>query len=285
MAGVDAGVQDADADRVRGLLARVGARRRRVDHLHVPLPGRERVGALAAVTLAVRAARAPGVLLDPVALDLGRVVRGVPDDAVGGGSDDGRAPRDVARERGPAGADGRDADVGVLAHDPAAGVGDRRASGLAAGPVLVQHHVLAARPCGRSVCTRGDAPQGARGERSEQHSAHVSLRKSGGQTTPAVPAVGRGPYTGELGRARPSARSPNPGAMIAPGWAISSSATIASVVSSSAATDAAWSSARRVTRTGSTTPLSTRSPNSPVKAFRPWPSGAARTWSIVAWPS
>ena len=46
----------------------------------------------------------------------------------------------------------------------------------------------------------------------------------------------------------PSARSPKPGAMIAPGWAISSSATSASVVSSSAATDAACSSERRVTR-------------------------------------
>ena len=39
----------------------------------------------------------------------------------------------------------------------------------------------------------------------------------------------------------PSARSPKPGAMIAPGCAISSSATSASVVSSSAATDAACS--------------------------------------------
>ena len=58
------------------------------------------------------------------------------------------------------------------------------------------------------------------------------------------------------GRARPSARSPKPGATTAPGWAISSSATRASVVSSSAATDAACSRLSRVTRTGSTMPFS-----------------------------
>ena len=90
---------------------------------------------------------------------------------------------------------------------------------------------------------------------------------------------------GEEGRAMPSARSPKPGAMIAPGWAISSSATSASVVSISAATEAACSKDRRVTRTGSITPLSKRSPNSPVSAFRPCPAGIARTWSIVACPS
>ncbi len=44
--------------------------------------------------------------------------------------------------------------------------------------------------------------------------------------------------------------------MIAPGWAMSSSATKASVVSMSAATDAACSKDSRVTRTGSTTPFS-----------------------------
>ena len=78
------------------------------------------------------------------------------------------------------------------------------------------------------------------------------------RATAGPAACRRGPLpdqTGEEGRARPSARSPKPGAMIAPGWAISSSATTASVVSSSAATEAAFSSVSRVTRTGSITPL------------------------------
>jgi hypothetical protein len=75
--------------------------------------------------------------------------------------------------------------------------------------------------------------------------------------------AGHGPGTdalsdqiGDDGRASPSARSPNPGATIAPGWAMSSSATTASVVSISAATEAACSRLSRVTRTGSITPFS-----------------------------
>jgi hypothetical protein len=47
------------------------------------------------------------------------------------------------------------------------------------------------------------------------------------------------------------------------------SAISASVVSISAAADAACCRLSRVTRTGSTTPESIRSPNVPVNAFRP----------------
>ena len=89
-------------------------------------------------------------------------------------------------------------------------------------------------------------------------------------------------YTGDDSRAIPSARSPNPGAITAPGCAISSSATSASVVSISAATEAACWIVSRVTRSGSMTPSSNRSPKDPVKALSPCPSGIARTWSITA---
>ncbi len=50
---------------------------------------------------------------------------------------------------------------------------------------------------------------------------------------------------------------------------LGSSATIASVVSIRLATEAAFCSAKRVTLVGSTTPIATRSPYSPVAALKP----------------
>ena len=55
------------------------------------------------------------------------------------------------------------------------------------------------------------------------------------------------------------------------------STTSASVVRSIAAIEAAFSSADRVTLTGSMTPAATRSTYSPVAAFRPWPAGSSAT--------
>ena len=102
---------------------------------------------------------------------------------------------------------------------------------------------------------RGGRPARRRAPRGSARDGLTRRRRAGlrsscnplGRTTPAI----RGhDYTGEDGRARPSARSPNPGATIAPGWATSSSATSASVVSRSAATDAAFCRLRPATRTG-----------------------------------
>src|SRR6185295_1113783 len=59
------------------------------------------------------------------------------------------------------------------------------------------------------------------------------------------------------------------------------SATTASVVRNSAAMDAAFCSAERVTLTGSATPALSRSSYSLVWAFRPWPAGRLRTFSAT----
>ena len=74
--------------------------------------------------------------------------------------------------------------------------------------------------------------------------------------------------------------------MIAPGWAISSSATSASVVSSSAATDAACSrrqarDAHRVDHALLEQVAELAGERVEAVARRASP----RTWSIVAWPS
>ena len=75
----------------------------------------------------------------------------------------------------------------------------------------------------------------------------------------------------------PSARSPKPGAMMAPGLPTTCSTIAVSVVMSSAAIDAALSSAARVTLSGSITPSSNMSPYSPVRALNPCPSGRSST--------
>ena len=59
------------------------------------------------------------------------------------------------------------------------------------------------------------------------------------------------------------------------------SATTASVVRNSAAMDAAFCSAERVTLTGSATPAFSRSSYSPVAAFRPCRPGELRTFSAT----
>src|SRR6478752_2775976 len=79
------------------------------------------------------------------------------------------------------------------------------------------------------------------------------------------------------GRTMPSARSPKPGAMMAPGLPTTCSTIAVSVVMSSAAIDAALSSAARVTLSGSITPSSNMSPYSPVRALNPCPSGRSST--------
>lgn len=59
------------------------------------------------------------------------------------------------------------------------------------------------------------------------------------------------------------------------------STTSVSVVSSSDAMDAAFSSAERVTLTGSMTPALTRSPYSPVAALKPWPLSSSATLEVM----
>ncbi|CAM5244489.1 hypothetical protein SGLAM104S_07790 [Streptomyces glaucescens] len=58
-----------------------------------------------------------------------------------------------------------------------------------------------------------------------------------------------------------------------------------SVVRNSAAIDAAFCSAERVTLAGSMMPSLTRSTYSPVAAFRPWPGVRLRTFSTTTPPS
>ena len=104
--------------------------------------------------------------------------------------------------------------------------------------------------------------------------------------------AGPGPAVADPGPAWPerrtaASRSRNPGrasgrghAAVAVAVSASSSAglsaTRVSVVSSSAAIDAAFATAERVTLTGSTTPAAMRSPYSPVAAFEPGADGQVR---------
>src|SRR5258705_52883 len=72
---------------------------------------------------------------------------------------------------------------------------------------------------------------------------------------------------------------------MAPGWATSSSATSASVVSRSSATETALWSAEHVTFAESITPAAIMSPYSSVSALSPCPRGRLRTFSTTADPS
>ncbi len=52
-------------------------------------------------------------------------------------------------------------------------------------------------------------------------------------------------------------------------------------MSSREAMEAAFSSAERVTLTGSMTPAFTRSPYSPVAALKPWPLSSSATFEVM----
>src|SRR5262249_14740335 len=137
-------------------------------------------------------------------------------------------------------------------------------------------------PC-TALHVRGEVPGVDVGDRGDEGGAE--------QAYPACPAPprswqcgGRLPHGMFDGRGRPSARAPKPGAWISPGLTKTSSTISVSVVSSSAAMEAALWMAHRVTFSGSTMPRPNMSPYSPVSASKPTPSSAA-TRAMTSSPS